>query len=322
MTDANQIADIPLRVAAVTTVARDITSFELVRPDGEALPQFRAGSHIFVQTPNGMLRQYSLCNSPSEQHRYVIAVKRDAAGRGGSASMADSLRIGDPLLVSAPRDAFPFIDGASRYLFIAGGIGITPIRSMMLHLSEAGATSFKLYYCTRSAQETAFQKDFSAPEFKGKIIVHHDEGDPANRLDLWPMLENAGRTHLYCCGPAPLMQSVRDMTGHWPSSSVHFEDFCSVKPKPRPSDTAFTVCLAKSGTKLTVPAGATLLDTLRAAGIHIASSCESGSCGSCEVRLLAGEADHRDFVLSEDKQRDRIMVCVSRARSPELVLDL
>ncbi|MFW7341571.1 ferredoxin reductase [Pollutimonas sp. H1-120] len=322
MSEAKQIANMSLLVTAANKIASDTMSFQLQRPDGGELPTFSAGSHIFVETPNELLRQYSLCNAPTELNRYVIAVKRDAAGRGGSKSMVDNLKVGDTLLASEPRNAFPLVQDAARYLFIAGGIGITPIRSMLLALSAAGSKPFKLYYCTRSSQETAFLGDWEKPEFKGKVVIHHDEGKPDRRLDLWPMLEKPDRTHLYCCGPNPLMQAVRDMAGHWPSSSVHFEDFGALKPKPRLDDRAFTVRLAKSGTKLTVPAQETLLQTLRNAGVRIASSCESGSCGSCQVGLLEGEADHRDFVLSENEQRDRIISCVSRACSPELVLDI
>ncbi|MGB3288982.1 MAG: ferredoxin reductase [Burkholderiaceae bacterium] len=322
MSEAKQIANMPLSVVAADKVADGTMSFELRNADGRPLPAFYAGSHIFVETPNKLLRQYSLCNAPSEEDRYVIAVKRDAAGRGGSISMVDDLKVGDTLFVSAPRNAFPLVETAPRYLFIAGGIGITPIRSMLFALCAASITSFKLYYCTRSVEDTAFREDWSRPEFSGKVVIHHDGGDPDRRLDLWPLLENPGRTHLYCCGPGPLMQSVRDMAGHWPSSSVHFEDFCTVKPKPRPDDRAFNARLAKSGMTITVPAQQTLLQTLRNAGVHIASSCESGSCGSCQVNLLEGEADHRDFVLSEAEQHDRIITCVSRACSPELVLDI
>lgn len=322
MSEAKQTANMPLLVAAVNKVADNTISFELQHPDGMQLPAFRAGSHVFVETPNGLLRQYSLCNAPAERHRYVIAVKREAAGRGGSASMVDGLKAGDTLFVSEPRDAFPLVEDAAQFLFIAGGIGITPIRSMVLALSDAAVKSFKLYHCTRSEADTAFREDWETPAYKGKVFIHHDRGEPDLRLDLWPLLENPGRTHLYCCGPNPLMQSVRDMTGHWPASSVHFEDFCAIKPQPRLDDHAFNVFLAKSGTKLTVPPDETLLQTLRTAGVRIASSCESGSCGSCRAPLLKGQADHRDFVLSKDERQDQIITCVSRACSSDLVLDL
>jgi phthalate 4,5-dioxygenase reductase subunit len=324
MTSVEELTPLALKVGHVSKVAREITLFELSSPDGTALPPFQAGAHLFVRAPNGLLRQYSICNAPSDSGRYVIAVKRDAAGRGGSISMTDDLKPGDLVNVSAPRNAFPLLEDAPRYLFIAGGIGITPIRSMMLHLAEAGVDNYRLYYCTRSTADAAFAEEFGASGFKGKVVIHHDEGDPERQLDLWPVLENPGRTHLYCCGPGPLMQAVRDMTGHWPASAVHFEDFGSARLKPHRADHAFIVRLARSGRCLEVPASESMLQTLHRAGVSVASSCESGTCGSCRVGLISGNAEHRDFVLSEPERQEAIMPCVSRARNAgeELVLDL
>lgn len=324
MTSIEEFTPLKLKVGRVSSAARDITLFELLSPDGSALPPFLPGSNLFVRAPNGLLRQYSLCNVPSETHRYVIAVKRDSAGRGGSISMADTLKSGDLVYVSEPRNAFPLVEGAARYLFIAGGIGITPIRSMILYLAEAGIENYKLYYCTRSRADTAFADDFEVPELKEKVVLHHDEGDRERQIDLWPLLENPGRTHLYCCGPGPLMQAVKDMSGHWPASSVHFEDFGSTRLAPRRENHPFSVHLARSGRHLVVPRDATLLETLHKAGMSVASSCESGTCGSCRTGLISGGVDHRDLVLTEEERRSAIMPCVSRSREPdaELVLDL
>lgn len=324
MTSIEELTPLTLQVEHVSKIARDISLFELVSPEGAILPPFQAGDHLFVRTPSGLMRQYSICSCPSDAGRWVIAVKRDAGGRGGSISMVDELKPGDMVNVSEPRNAFPLIEAASRYLFIAGGIGITPIRSMILHLAEMGVSNYKLYYCTRSQEDTAFGGDFNTPEFKGKVVLHHDGGDPDRQLDLWPVLENPGRTHLYCCGPGPLMQAVRDMTGHWPASSVHFEDFGSGRLETRSDDHPFTVLLARSGRRLQVPAGESLLGTLHRAGVTIASSCESGTCGSCRVGLISGDVDHRDFVLTEQEHHSFIMPCVSRSLKPDskLVLDL
>lgn len=324
MTSVEELTPLTLKVEHASRVAREITLFELLSPDGTALPPFQPGAHLFVRSPNGLLRQYSICNAPSDGGRYVIAVKRDAAGRGGSISMTDDLKPGDLVNVSAPRNAFPLIEAAPRYLFIAGGIGITPIRSMILHLAEAGIENYRLYYFSRSKADAAFAEEFGAPGFKGKVVLHHDEGDPGRQFDLWPVLENPGRTHLYCCGPAPLMQAVRDMTGHWPASAVHFEDFGSARLKPRGEDRAFTVRLARSDRCLEVPASESMLQTLHRAGVSVASSCESGTCGSCRVGLISGRAEHRDFVLTEEERQRAIMPCVSRAGNAgeELVLDL
>lgn len=310
---------IPTRVAQYTQIADDIYLFELHADDGAALPEFTPGAHIAVRVPNGQLRKYSLCNAPTERDRYVFAAKREVGGRGGSISLIDHTKRGDTLAVSPPRNDFALVRSPAGYLFIAGGIGITPILSMLRHLTSTGSGSFKLYYCTRSASAAAFRDELSAPEFRGRVVLHHDQGDPAQALDLWPLVERP-KGHLYCCGPRSMMQSVRDMTGHWSPSSVHFESFTDAA-KNKPDDRAFTIRLARSGDVLPVPVGVTILEALRAHGHQVTSSCESGTCGTCRTRLLSGEADHRDLVLSEAEHCNNIMVCVSRARSDELVID-
>jgi phthalate 4,5-dioxygenase reductase subunit len=302
-------------------IARDIVLFELRRPDGGELPPFTCGAHLSVTTPNGLLRKYSLNNDPAERDRYVIAVKRDTAGRGGSLSMADEAKVGDTVVVGPPQNDFPLVHNQAGYLFIAGGIGITPIVSMIRHLVAEGGPRFKLHYLTRSPETTAFREELSAPAFRGKVSIHHDGGDPEKVFDLWPVLEKPNGMHVYCCGPRPLMDSVRDMTGHWSSKAIHFEAFTDAAAK-RADDKAFTVRLARSGTRVEVPADVTLLEALRGAGCTVPSSCESGTCGSCKTVLLEGEADHRDLVLTEAERARHIMVCVSRALSPELVLDI
>jgi phthalate 4,5-dioxygenase reductase subunit len=223
------------------------------------------------------------------------------------------------LPVSAPRNNFALAKSPAGYTFIAGGIGITPIMSMIRHLSAAGTSTFRLYYCTRSPEVTAFREELGAPPLKSKVVIHHDDGEPSRNLDLWPILERP-KGHVYCCGPRPMMQQVRDMTGHWSSSAVHFEAFTE-PARNAPDDRPFQVRLAKSGDVVEVPVGITILEALRAHGVDVTSSCESGTCGTCRTRLLAGEADHRDLVLSEHEHADNIMVCVSRARSDEIVID-
>ncbi len=311
----------PLRVSAARRIARDIHTFELRDPHGAELPAFTAGAHLSVRAPSGALRKYSLCNDPAERDRYVFAVKRDPEGRGGSVALVDGVQAGDMLPASAPRNDFALHPRATSFLFIAGGIGITPILSMVRHLQSSGAGRFKLYYLTRDPESTAFMDVLAAPEFHGKVRIHHDGGDPANAFDLWPLLERPTGAHVYCCGPRALLDSVRDMSGHWPGGSVHFESF-GASPELNRHNRAFTVRLEKSGLTLTVAAASTILETVRAAGVHVPSSCESGTCGSCKTVLVAGEAEHRDFVLADDERGSRIMVCCSRAVSPELVLDL
>ncbi len=311
-------AMVPRRVTRAERIAEDIHLFELRDPAGGELPAFSAGAHLSVRVPNGLLRKYSLCNDPAERDRYVIAVKREAGGRGGSDSLIRDVAPGRDLPVSAPVNNFALAKSTGGHLFVAGGIGITPIMAMIREL-RAGGGRFKLYYCTRSPAATAFRDELTAPEFRGKVTIHHDGGDLAKALDLWPVVEKPQGQHIYCCGPRGLMQAVRDMTGHWSPSAVHFESFTDAAP--RPDDKPFTVRLARSGRTIEVPAGVTILEALRAAGLDVPSSCESGTCGTCRTGLIAGEADHRDLVLADDERANNIMVCVSRARGDELTID-
>ncbi len=310
---------LPLRIVRTAAAAKDIRLFELKRDDGGDLPEFTPGSHISLRVPNGLVRKYSLCNDPAERDRYVIAVLREAAGRGGSASLVDDAKDGDEILIAPPRNDFPLVKSPAGYTFIAGGIGITPIMSMIRHLKSTGGR-FKLYYCTRSPEQTAFRDELSGPGFRGQAVIHHDGGDPARALDLWPVLEQP-KGRVYCCGPRGLMTAVRDMTGHWSPSAVRFEAFTEPQ-KHTADDKPFRVRLARSGTVVEVPAGTTILDAIRAAGHRAASSCESGTCGTCRTKLIAGEADHRDLVLADNERADNIMICVSRARSSDLVIDM
>ena len=310
-----------VRVARKTAVAKDTWWFELRHPQGLPLPPFTAGSHLTVQAPGGARRNYSLCGDPAVPDGYQIAVKRDALGRGGSLAMADQVQQGDLLAISAPRNNFELHPRATSFLFIAGGIGITPILSMMRHLKTCGRGEFKLIYCTRDADHTAFLQELSGPEFAGQVQLHHDHGDINNALDFWPVFETPGSAHVYCCGPRGLMDAVADMSGHWPMGAIHFESF-GVDASAYAANTAFSVRLHRTGVTLPVAADQSILEALRAGGHHVPSSCESGTCGSCRTGLLAGDAEHRDMVLSDDDKATQIMVCVSRAKSGQLVLDL
>lgn len=321
--EPDQAEMISLEVRRKIKVAQDITLFVLMRPSRKELPPFTAGSHLLVVTPNGLSRRYSLCNAPSERYRYVIAVKRDAAGESGSISMVDDLAEGALLDVSPPFNYFPLATEATSYLLIAGGIGITPILSMMRELI-AKAADFKLVYCTRSPETTAFLHGLSSPELAERVLVHYDYGDRQRSHAFGPLLaQRVGEAHLYCCGPRPLMNAVREMSTHWPSSAVHFEDFgTSAHPEHEDGEKPFSVRLARCGATVEVPPAVSILEALRRRGFAVPSSCESGTCGTCRTTLLAGLADHRDYVLDEDEQEKAIMICVSRAKSEELVLDL
>ena len=312
----------PLRVLAADRIAEDIYRFDLAHPSGADLPAFTAGAHLRVQIPGGQERRYSLCSDPGETSSYSIAVKRDAAGQGGSVALCDRVKAGDLLPCAAPRNDFPLAGRPAARLFIAGGIGITPIMAMILHLEAAGGPPWKLVYLTRSPAQTAFLPELQP--FRGKVTIHHDGGDPDRAFDLWPLLEQPKGRHIHCCGPRGLMQAVRDMTGHWSAAAVHFEDFSAGSGQKRPDDVAFTARLARSGTEILVPAGTTLLAALHAAGHAVPFSCESGTCGSCRTGLVAGQVDHRDLVLMEHEKAMAILPCVSRAAPgcDTLVLDL
>ena len=309
-----------LVVAAAAQAAQDIFTFVLRDRAGAELAAFTAGAHVRVRSPGGHVRKYSLCNDPAERDRYVIAVKRDPAGTGGSVNLVDNARVGTTLEVSEPHNSFELAPKARSFLFVAGGIGITPILAMARTLNRDGRP-YRLLYLTRSPAHTAFLDELSGDAFRGKVVIHHDEGDPARSFDLWPLFEKPAPAHIYCCGPRPLLEAVRDMTGHWPSGAVHFESFVDALAAARPGDRPFTVVLARSGARIDVPPRVSILEAMRARGFDAPSSCESGTCGTCRTRLIAGEADHRDLVLMADEQSDNIMLCVSRAKGAEITID-
>ena len=321
-TDPSEVWQLTLTVTRKSQVADDIFMFELRDAMGGELPEFTPGSHVAVTTPAGQKRRYSLCNDSMERDRYVIAVKQEKAGRGGSLSFTRDVNEGDTIRIDSPANEFEMSPAEPKnYIFIAGGIGITPIRSMIRHLMRRGKTNYKLYYFTRTPSMMAFRDEFSTSDFADKVVLHHDNADPDQAYDLWPVLEAQRGAHLYCCGPRGLMDAVRDMTGHWPDSAVHFEDFVGATAN-RADDTAFTVKLVKSAKQYEVAVGTSILDTLRKGGHALPSSCESGTCGTCRTRYTAGEPDHRDLVLSDREKKSEVMICVSRSKTPELTLDI
>jgi phthalate 4,5-dioxygenase reductase subunit len=316
----NQPQMLPLRVMRNDKIADGIHILEFRDAGGQPLPEFSAGAHIAIQAPNGLLRKYSLCNDPAERNRYLVAIKREANGRGGSCNLIDNTKAGDELMVAPPVNDFGLPPRAQDFLFIAGGIGITPIMAMIREVLRQGKR-FRLFYCSRSPETTAFLDELSAPEFKDQVTIHYDQGDPARSLDLKPVLaERKNREHLYCCGPRPLMEAVRNMTDHWSSTAVHFEAFSEAETH-KPTDKPFKLRLARSGEVLDVPTTKTILEVLRDRGLEVPSSCETGTCGTCRTKMLAGEADHRDLVLAENERADTIMICVSRAKRDEITID-
>jgi phthalate 4,5-dioxygenase reductase subunit len=293
-------------------VARDNVRFELTHPQGQDLPDWSAGAHIRLSTPQGHIRSYSLCGPVEARDHWAIAVKREANGRGGSASLIDEVHEGDELPLHGGDNLFPLDPQAPEHILIAGGIGLTPLYAMAQTLAQTPTAKFHLYVCSRDAEGTAFLSELQQAPWREHVTIHHDAGDPSQALDLWPLLETPSAAHVYCCGPQGLMDSVRDMSGHWPTHHIHFESF-GASQEGWAENQAFEVVLRHSGQRITVPADRSILESLRQAGVRVASSCESGTCGSCKTGLLAGAVEHRDLVLLADEQATHIMPCVSRS---------
>jgi len=317
--------NLQVRVARKAQEALDIVTLELVAADGKVLPAFSAGSHVDVQLPGGITRQYSLCNDPKETHRYLIGVLRDPASRGGSAAVHDGLKEGDLLQISAPRNHFPLAHDAKKHLLLAGGIGVTPILCMAERLANTGA-AFEMHYATRAPERTAFRARIAASGFAGHVHFHYDNGDAAQKLDLQALLAKpqAG-THLYVCGPKGYMDAVLGTAraAGWPEAQLHYEFFGAEVPKSD-SDAGFEIKLASSGRIVMVPKDQTVTQALAAAGVEVMVSCEQGVCGTCLTRVLEGVPDHKDSYLTPEEQaaNDQFTPCCSRSRTPQLVLDL
>lgn len=326
-------AMLSVRVHAVRAEALDVLSFDLRPVDGGLLPAFAAGSHVDVEIPGGsgpLLRQYSLSNASDERHRYVIGVGRDAASRGGSAALHDQVRAGAALRISAPRNNFALVEHAAHSVLVAGGIGITPMLAMARRLAQLGLP-WTLYHCVRSPSRAAFAEDLqalAAAGANGRVVTVVDGLPGAARLDLAALVRQApAGAHLYCCGPAPMLDAFLQATAGVDEAQVHVEWF-SAPPVPAAATSAsagsFSVQLQRKNRRFDVPADKSILQVLLDGGIAVDYSCREGLCGTCETRVLAGTPEHRDPILAgrKDAPLDRIMVCVSRCAGPELVLDL
>jgi ferredoxin-NADP reductase len=313
-----------LRIRSITYLAEDINGYELVDPNGHDLPRFSAGSHVGVRLGADVWRDYSLWNDPAERRRYCIAVLREKLGEA-SRRLHEQVRVGDTVEVSPPRNHFPLAEDAGRHLLLAGGIGITPVMAMIAELKRRRA-DFRLYYCTRAPERTAFREELDLLAAMGRVVFHYDGGDPAKALDIAALLrEPQPGTHLYYCGPAGMMAAAAAASAHWPPGSVHCEYFsgaAAAAPARLEDDRRFRVKLARSGGEYAVPPGESILDVLRRAGVDTRASCELGYCGACLTRYLEGEPDHRDQILGEVARKTHMLICCSRATSDELVLDL
>lgn len=316
---------IDVRVTRRQTLALDIDLFELERADQSPLPQFTAGAHIDVYLPNGLVRQYSLCNAPGECHRYQIAVLKDAQSRGGSKAIHESVHVGALIPISAPKNHFPLVQRGTGSLLVAGGIGITPLLSMAEQLSRL-SLPFDLHYCTRSEARTAFRERIASSSFSSRVRFYTDDAPAEERLDLDQLLSvPRPGTHVYTCGPRGFIDAVLSTAGSrgWPADQLHCEYF-GAQSHTTGGDDAFDIQLARSGRVVRVAPDQSAIVALAEAGVEVPYSCEQGVCGTCLVTVLEGEPDHRDSYLTPEEQTSNCLFlpCCSRAKSPRLVVDL
>ncbi|GCB46241.1 PDR/VanB family oxidoreductase [Streptomyces sp. NL15-2K] len=312
----------------IVVTRRDATArivvLELVSPDDVELPEFAAGAHVdvLVDGAAGLVRQYSLCGPPHDRARYRLAVLAETASRGGSLGM-HRLREGDRLRISLPRNRFSVSDEARRHLLVAGGIGVTPLLAMA-HALEARGAEYELHYCARSRTDSAFIDEL---EHNPHVRLHFDDGPDDQRFSV---ATDIGRpdpeTAIYVCGPGGFMDFVISCARQagWTAETIHMERFAPVEDAAaHTAGGAFTVRLAKSGGEYEIKEGENVLDVLLAGGVDAPYSCQQGICGECTVRVLAGEPDHRDDVLTDHERADGMFTtCSSRAHSPILELDL
>ncbi len=311
---------IPVTVAERRALAEDVVSLTLRHADGASLPAWQPGAHVDLLLGNGMERQYSLCGDPADRTTWQIAVLREAAGRGGSAYVHDWLPTGSALHVRGPRNNFP-LRPAAGYRFVAGGIGITPILPMLRAADAAGAR-WSLLYGGRRRASMAFADELAA-RFAGRVLLRPQ--DETGLLDLPDYLGSPQPdTAVYCCGPGPLLDAVSHYCAEsgWPEPAL--ERFQPQQPDAAAVNRPFELVLSRSGLTLTVPPDASVLETVRAAGVAVLYSCTEGTCGTCETDVLDGVPDHRDSLLTADERAagETMMICVSRCRGNRLVLDL
>ena len=322
------IRTVATQIRAIHAAGDDVLQLELADPDDWALPPFIAGNHIDLHLPNGLVRSYSLCGSPSDASRYHVAVKREASGRGGSAAV-HGLRVGDLLPVSLPRGTFTLNPDAREHVFIAGGIGITPFIAMAAELTRsappadaAGAAvpRFVLHVLHRGSRPL---ETLCAVLLPAAQVVYHRSGSGRPRPDLVDLIGAfAPGRHVYCCGPTALMDAVVEATHDWPAGHVHIEHFV---PPERPVDVdakPYQVHLSISKKTIDVLPNASLLDALREHDIPVDAACEGGICGACRVRWSDGEPIHHDRVLRDAERQREVIVCVSGCASPSMVLEL
>jgi ferredoxin-NADP reductase len=322
-------------MAATTTIMREVEADLVVRearmeadgvvalvladPAGGALPAWTPGAHIDLILDETLTRQYSLCGSPSDDGAWRIAVLRAPDSRGGSQLVHEKLRPGMFVRTRGPRNHFPLV-AARRYMFIAGGIGITPLLPMIAEAQATGA-QWRLLYGGRERASMAFVDELAA--YGDRVTIAPQDETGLLDLEAWLGTPEAG-TLVYCCGPEGLLSAVEKHCAAWPPGALHLERF-SVKPQEAgPADSTFELVLQRSGLTLQVPAGKSVFQVVRDAGVSVLGSCLEGVCGTCETEVVDGDVDHRDSILNEEEREanEFMMICVSRCRSARLTLDL
>jgi ferredoxin-NADP reductase len=307
-----------LVVAGLERVADGVVSVVLERPDGAELPAWTPGAHVDLLLAPDLTRQYSLCGSPADRTRWRLGVLLAQDGRGGSRHVHQQLEAGVRLEVRGPRNHFPLVP-AEHYLFVAGGIGITPILPMVAEAERAGA-DWTLFYGGRRRDSMAFVDELAA--YGDRVVLRPE--DEYGLLDLATILAPRAATAVYACGPEALLQAVERHCAAWPPGSLHVERFAAKPAEEGAEATGFEVVCQRSGITVTVPADRSILEVVQEAGVNALSSCLEGVCGTCETPVVEGAPDHRDSLLSDEEKAagDYMMICVSRSSSPRLVLDI
>lgn len=319
MSNLGTEVELDLVVERKEAVAEGVVLLTLRHPEGHPLPQWQPGAHVDLVLRADLVRQYSLCGDPADRSRFQVAVLREPESRGGSSHVHDALTEGESVRVRGPRNHFPLVK-AKNYLFIAGGIGITPMLPMLAAV-DATRADWRLVYGGRTRASMAFGETLRRAYGERVSLRPQDE---YGLLDLASLLGKPQRkTAVYSCGPEPLLAAVEAGCEKWPSGSLHLERFAPKQDLAAGPRSSFEVELAQSGRKLLVSEDMTVLEAVEAAGVPVMTSCEEGICGTCETKVLSGEIDHRDSVLTEQERAagDTMMICVSRAKSARLVLD-
>jgi len=288
-------------------------------------PAFEAGSHIDLHLPNGLVRSYSLCNPSSDRQRYVVGVLNDRKSRGGSRYVHQQLRVGMTLPISQPRNNFKLEEGAGHSVLVAGGIGVTPIWCMLQRLAAIGKPA-ELIYCARSRKESAFGEAIAAlAAEKGIALTWHFDEEKGGPPDLAALLGGKGAdSHYYCCGPTPMLDNFEKTCAQLGLANAHIERFAAVHVEAPSATQSYLVECARSGKTVEVPPGKSILDSLIDAGLNPDHSCKEGVCGACETKVLDGEVDHHDGILTklERASNKTMMICVSGCKRGPLVLDI